>query len=137
MKKLLLILLITPVLCFGQIVLDVKMIKEKYNGTAIGGYFDRYGELLFDGAAAEHNISEFKNYNDFDEIWTYDETLFEGRIGKSNMVNIKYYVNASGKPSSIKTVFFKNYDEAKDQLVQLGTVINLSRDGTIKSLIHR
>ena len=60
MKKLLLLLLIAPVLGFGQVVLDVKMIEEKYNGTVIGGYFDRYGELLFDGAAAEHNISEFK-----------------------------------------------------------------------------
>ena len=135
MKNFLLFLLIVPVFGFGQVILDVDNIEKKYS-TVVVGYFDRYGDLLFDGEAAEHNIAEFKTNSDFDEIYTYNLTCFEGAWGKSNLAVVKFYVNGKGNPTTVKEVFFKKYDSKTDKLTSAGTSIELNRDGTIKSLNH-
>ena len=136
MKKLLLLLLVAPMFGFGQVVLDVANIEKKYP-TVVAGYFDRYDKLLFNGEAAEHNISEFKNHNDFDEIYTYSLTCYEGSWGRSNLAIVNYYVDGKGNPTTVKEVYFKKYDAQTSKLISAGTSIKLNRDGTIKSLIHR
>jgi hypothetical protein len=98
-----------PVFGLGQVILDVDNIEKKYL-KVVAGYFDRYGDLLFDGEAAEDNIVELKTNSDFDEIYTYNLTCFEGGWGKSNLAVVKFYVNGKGNVIRVKEVLFKKYD---------------------------
>ena len=115
--------------------LNRDMIDEKYPNS-LAGYFDKNGELLFDGEAAEWNITNFKNHRDFNKIYSYDVMNFEYELLRSNSILTKYYCDSLGKPISIKTIYFKDFDKEKNEGVLVGTEIIYTRDGKIKQIIH-
>ena len=124
---------------FGQIrtisILEGGQLEEKFS-NGIVGYFDINGNLLFEGKASERNIGDFKNHIDFKNISYYQWLAFEGDLLGSDSVNIQYYCDTNGNPTSIKYIAFKGYDEFQDKPFWVGTRIEYSRNGSIKKIEH-
>ena len=121
---------------YSQSILNSDQMFDKYE-TLYGQYIDVDGNRLFLPDEPNHeNISEFKNHPDFDKIDYYLLICFEGDFLNSNSFWIKYYCDDEGKRSSIKQIFFKNYDEKKETSNWVGTSIKYWRNGKIKKIEH-
>ena len=153
MKKLLFFLLVVPLISFSQ---DEENLAEdgtslsdymkraeknvlltesdilKIYPTAVGGYFDAEGKLLFDGGGYDADSDDkFK-------IETYQGRYFKGKFLESENCNIIWYSDSDGKLISLKNIYFKSGKKNDNGYFPLiGSEIFYYPNGKIKNILNQ
>tara|TARA_B000000532_G_C18739072_1_gene350286 strand:- start:51 stop:431 length:381 start_codon:yes stop_codon:yes gene_type:complete len=115
MKKFILLLII-PFLSFGQVTLDSELLTVEmlldYYPNAVCGYYDKNGNMLFDGG--EFDI----NSPDAESVWTYECPMWESSPGNSDGARLIFWVWPDGK-TSFASLSFRKKENLKENTFKI------------------